>query len=190
MTTPLIDIDTYKIAKSLTSAKDDERLSFLVTSVSQLVKTYCNNSLVDYVTDPYVEYIDVEWDTTEIQLTESPVLEILEVKMRLSQELDLEVLDPSNYRYSKRTDTLKLLSGNWPIGVESVEVTYRAGYERLPADLKLAVIDLIAYYYKEEYKNSKTTSGSSLNNVTTSSLDGNVGFPDHIKRVLDLYRQL
>ena len=45
----LITIDEYKALKNLSqSVKDDGRIEALVDSVSQLVKTYCGNSIVDY----------------------------------------------------------------------------------------------------------------------------------------------
>jgi hypothetical protein len=75
-------------------------------------------------------------------------------------------------------------------GIESVKVIYTAGYSAVPDDLKLALIDLVAYYYKEEYKISRILSGASMNNANTSSMPRNIGFPDHIKRVLDLYRYI
>ena len=49
-------------------------------------------------------------------------------------------------------------------------------------------MDLITYYFKDQSIRSRTMSGSSITNAITTSQKGNVGFPDHIKRVLDLYK--
>ena len=57
-----------------------------------------------------------------------------------------------------------------------------------PKDLQLAVADLITYYLKDEYKERRTLQGASVQNRGTSSMSDNVDFPDHIKRVLDLYK--
>lgn len=186
----LIDINTYKIAKGMTSAKDDEHLSALVASVSQLVKTYCGVSFVDYVTEPYTEYVDVYWDTKEIQLTESPLIAIQEVWVKEEIEEDYVILEETEYSFSRRTDMLKRKYYPWPLGLESVKVIYTAGYSEVPEDLKLALVDLIGYYHKEEYKSSKVLSGAQVNNQTSSSIKGDTGFPNHIKRVLDMYRQV
>ena len=70
----------------------------------------------------------------------------------------------------------------------SIKVTYTAGYSTCPADLRLAVIDLITYYLKEEHRETRTLGGASIQNPSSTSLNDNVGFPDHIKRVLDLYK--
>ena len=51
----------------------------------------------------------------------------------------------------------------------------------------LAVVDLITYYFKKEHKQRRTLGGATLDNPGTSSLDGG-GLPDHIKRVLDMYK--
>jgi hypothetical protein len=54
--------------------------------------------------------------------------------------------------------------------------------------LQLAVADLITYYLKDEYKERRSMQGASITNRGTSSMRDNVDFPDHIKRVLDLYK--
>ena len=41
---------------------------------------------------------------------------------------------------------------NWRKGVAAVKVVYTAGYSAVPSDLKLAVIDLLTYYLKDEHK--------------------------------------
>jgi hypothetical protein len=52
----------------------------------------------------------------------------------------------------------------------------------------LAVIDLITYYHKDEHKERKVMAGASIQNSASTSQRNNVAFPDHIKRVLDLYK--
>ena len=44
----LITLAEYKESEGIASPKEDLRLNSLIPSVSQLVKTYCGNSLVDY----------------------------------------------------------------------------------------------------------------------------------------------
>ena len=60
------------------------------------------------------------------------------------------------YALDKNTDSvLRTTTGgyqNWPTGVDAVKVVYTAGYSATPADLELAVIDLITYYLKDEHK--------------------------------------
>ena len=77
---------------------------------------------------------------------------------------------------------------NWAKGVGSVKITYNAGYSECPKDLKLAIFDLITYYIKDEHKQRQTLGGATLQNQGTSGMRTSTDFPDHIKRVLDLYR--
>ena len=53
---------------------------------------------------------------------------------------------------------------------------------------KLAVFDLVKYYLKDERKERMTIAGATVENPLSSSLTGNIGFPDHIKRILDMYK--
>ncbi len=183
----LIDIQTYKQAKAITSSKDEEKLSTIIPSISSLVKTYCGNSFLDYVTQAKTEYHTPLRGENTIILDETPVIAVAEVWEKISYLDEYELVDELEYRVNPRVDSLVRLNRSW---YADVKVVYTAGYTELPADLRLALIDLITYYNKEEYKQLRTSGSSSIQNVSTSSLAGNTDFPDHIKRVLDMYRDL
>lgn len=190
----LITLQEYKDAENITTTRDDYRIDYLITAVSKLIKTYCGNSIIDYYTTPKVETISIDWDTYCVQLTESPVVSVTTVEERLSYSSSYSTLDIANEDYfvDNNLDSVYRTTGagykNWPKGPGSVRVTYTAGYDGTPEDLKLAVIDLINYYLKDEYKERKTLAGASLQNPGSSSQDSSVAFPDHIKRILDLYK--
>ena len=46
-------------------------------------------------------------------------------------------------------DAIYRIGTAWPTGPGSVKVQYKAGYSTVPADLKLAVIDLVTYYHMQ-----------------------------------------
>jgi len=188
----LITLTEYKDMEGIQNPKDDYNLSQLITSVSQLVKTYCGNTFVDFYSTDKVETFTIDWNTHLVQLTESPVVSVSAVETRDSVTSSYQAVTSTNYYLDENTDTVFYVTGssykNWPKGPGAVKVTYRAGYSTLPSDLKLAVIDLITYYYRDEYKERKTLAGATLQNPGTSSQDSSVAFPDHIKRVLDLYK--
>lgn len=192
--TNLVTIEEYKESEGITSPKDDLRLNNLIPSISQLVKTYCGNSIVDYYSTNKVETFDITWDTHIVQLTESPVVSIVSVEERPSYGEAYVVLDADNqeYYFNSTTDSIYRTSGNmyksWRYGPGSVRVTYKAGYETCPEDLRLAVYDLITYYLKDEHKERKTLAGATVQNQASTTQRNNVAFPDHIKRVLDLYK--
>ena len=190
----LITLQEYKTAEGITQPKEDARLNVLIPSVSQLVKTYCGNSFVDFFSSNKTETFSIEWATHIVQLTESPVNAIVSVQEATSYGAALTTLTvgAQEYALNKSTDCIYRTSAggykNWPVGIETVKIVYTAGYAAVPADLKLAVLDLITYYLKDEHKARQSIAGASIQNQTSSSQRDNVSFPDHIKRVLDLYK--
>lgn len=199
----LITLADYKQIEGLTNPKDDFRINQLIDSVSQLVKTYCGNSIVDFYStategDPAnnkkTEDFSINWASNIIQLTESPVVQVHSVKERDNPAGTYTTLvENTDYYVDYSTDSIYRINSsgraiNWPVGPGTIQVSYNAGYETCPEDLKLAVIDLITYYHKDEHKARQTIAGASIQNNASSSQRNNVAFPDHIKRVLDLYK--
>ena len=191
----LVTLVQYKEAEGISSSKDDLRFNSIVPSVSELVKTYCGNSFVDFYSSNKTEIFTIDWDTYVVQLTESPVNNIVSVQERSTYGGAYSTLTTGDSEYYLEPTTDSILrtnvSGryqNWPKGVGSVKVVYTGGYSEVPADLKLAIFDLITYYFKDEHKQRQSIAGATLQNQGSSSQSMNVGFPDHIKRVLDLYK--
>ena len=191
----LITLAEYKEAEGLQSAKDDLQINSLITSVSQLVKTYCGNSIIDFYSTNKTETFNIDYETYAVQLTESPVVSIVSVEMRGTYREAYTTLTTGAYEYflDEKTDSvIRTTDGNiyknWPRGPGAVKIVYKAGYASTPEDLKLAIADLITYYLKDEHKQRQTIAGASIQNQASSSQRNNVAFPDHIKRVLDLYK--
>ena len=192
----LITRDEYKSLKNLSqSVKEDGRIDALIDSVSPLVKTYCGNSIVDYYSSNKTETFNINWNTHIVQLTESPVNTIVTVQEREGYSSSYTTLTTGDNEYYLDVDTDSIIRttggweyANWPRGPGAVKIVYTAGYSTTPKDLQLAVADLITYYLKDEYKERRSMQGASMTNRGTSSMRDNVDFPDHIKRVLDLYK--
>ena len=191
----LVTLSDYKEAEGISSPKDDLRISRIIPSVSQLVKTYCGNTIVDFYSNNKIEEFDVYWDTYAVQLTESPVVSIVTVQERGGYDEAYATLTTGAHEYylDTRTDSVVRTneSGgrlNWKQGVGAVKVTYRAGYASTPQDLRLAVFDLITYYLRDEHKERRTLGGATIQNQSSTTQRDNVAFPDHIKLVLDLYK--
>jgi len=191
----LITLEEYKESEGIQSSKEDLRLNNLIPAISQLVKTYCGNSIVDYYTTQKTEYLNINWNTTTIQLTESPITEVISVEERSSYSSAYNLLTTGAYEYyvDFSTDSIFRTTGstgyrNWSLGPGAVKVVYNAGYSTAPLDLKLAAIDLVTYYIKDEHKERQTLAGASTQNASTTSMTNSPSFPDHIKRVLDLYK--
>ena len=157
--------------------------------------------LVDHASTNKVEYKTIKDSIVQtIILDESPLIQVVSVEERLSQAdayttLITENSDSSGkYEYIVNDESDSITRTNstgtvsWPRGPKSVKVTYKAGYTSTPHDLRLAVYDLIKYYMKDERKERMSISGATVENPLSSSLSGNIGFPDHIKRILDMYK--
>ena len=191
----LITTADYKDYKGIDHFKDDDKINSLVPSVSQLVKTYCGTSFVDYFSSGMTEKFDImDTGTQELFLTESPLVTVTSVKEREGIARAYTTLtNNTDYYVDAEHDRIYRIDGDksvksWATGFSAVEVIYTAGYSSTPQDLRLAIYDLITYYLKEEYKGRKSLAGASLQNETATSITGDIGFPDHIKRILDMHR--
>ena len=197
----LVTLQQYKDFTGLQGVKTDARISAIIPQVTQVVKSYCGTSIVDYYSSAKTEYFDIRDSlTSRIMLDESPVNTVTSVQEREDQASSYVTLITENsdssgkYEYivNDDSDSITRTSATgtkyWAKGPKSVKVVYTAGYTSTPEDLKLAVFDLVKYYLKDERRERMTISGATVENPLSSSLTGNIGFPDHIKRILDMYK--
>ena len=196
----LVTLQQYKDFAGLQSLKNDARINIVIDQVSQLVKSYCGTTIIDYASTNKTEYFNIGQGVDRVILEESPLLQVVSVEERTSQAdayvtLITENSDSSGkYEYVVDTDldtifrTTDTSDKAFPMGRKAVKVTYRSGYSATPQDLKLACFDLIKYYLKDERKASMTVSGAQVRNEVSTTLRENIGFPDHIKRILDFYK--
>ena len=103
------------------------------------------------------EFFTKNFSTHIVELGESPIVSITTVGERNSPTDDYTTLtENSDWVLDSTTDSIFRVSGsvykNWETGPNAVKVVYRAGYSALPQDLRLAVVDLIMYYHKNEQK--------------------------------------
>lgn len=183
MAANLITRTEYKNYLGITSTNKDSEIDLLIPKVSSLVKTYCRRSFIDYYDEAKTETFDGGY--SELVLKESPVVNIQQVALSTNYGQTYTAL-------VKYTDWVQdgdvIRSVAYPAFkayIKGYRVTYTAGYEAVPDDLKLAVLDLVEYY-------SKNNSAVHVNrdvtpNVTQIQYVATTNFPAHIKRVLDQY---
>jgi hypothetical protein len=197
----LITLREYKNFAGLTGESENAKINVIIPAISQAVKTYCGTSFVDYYSSDKTEYYDIkDRYTNAIILDESPIVSVTSVEERQNQSdsyttLIFENSDSSgkyDYVVDYNADTIfrTTASGDkmFPQGRKAVKVVYKSGYAATPQDLKLACFDLVKYYLKDERKANLTISGAQIQNPVSTSLRENIGFPDHIKRILDFYK--
>ena len=197
----LCTLQEYKDFSGLKGVQEDARINTLIPQVTQVVKTYCGTSFIDYYSSNKTEYFDIlDNMTSRVMLDESPLVSVSQVQERDDQASSYVTLITENsdssgkYEYILDTTTDSIIRTSstgtkyFPKGHKAVKVVYRAGYSATPADLQLAVFDLIKYYMKDERKARMQIAGAMVENQSTSGITGNIGFPDHIKRILDFYK--
>jgi len=162
MATDLVTKAEYKTYMGITSTNSDSEIDFLIPKVSDLVKSYCRRTFVDYYSNIKVEVFDGGF--REILLKETPVVSVSSVGYS-------EDYGRTYTNLVKFTDWVvqgdSIISINTPVFPEAIngyKVSYFGGYDPIPGDLKLAVLDLIEYYSRN---NGAVHSSRDLNPNTT-----------------------
>ena len=183
MAADLVSKTEYKNYLGITSGNKDQEISFLIPKVSSLVKTYCRRSFIDYYDEAKTEIFDGGFP--ELILKETPVINIEEVS--ISTNYGQTYTELTKYTdWVDDGDKIRSTSlATFPKYIKGYRVIYTAGFETVPDDLKLAVLDLIEYY-------SKNNSAVHVNrdiapNITQIQYVASTNFPAHIKRILDQY---
>lgn len=175
----------YKTHAALTSPNQDAVIDSIIPKVSELVKTLCGRTFVDYVDDAKVEYF--EGGTNYILLLEAPVASVSSLEYSADYGNTYTTLEPYvDYVLNNRDSNIyPIKTKTFPVAMNGYKVTYTGGYTEVPADLKLAVLDLVTYYMKNDMAvHSNRVQGG---NTVQIEYVTNTSLPAHIRRILDLY---
>ena len=197
----LVTLQQYKDFAGLKGVGEDAKINVILPAISQAVKTYCGTSFIDFYSTDKTEFFDIlDTSTTAVLVDESPLVSVTQVQERENQSSSYVTLITENsngsgkYEYIVDTalDMIRRTTATgdkaFPKGRKAVKVMYKSGYASTPSDLKLACFDLIKYYLKDERKSGLTIAGATVRNEVSTTLRENIGFPDHIKRILDFYK--
>lgn len=179
----LVTRTEYKNYLGITSTNKDTEIDLLIPKVSQLVKTYCRRNFTDYYDEAKTEIFDGGY--AELILKETPVVTVQQVALSTNYGQTYTALVKFTDWVQDGDAVRSIATPTFKPYIKGYRVTYTAGYELVPEDLKLAVLDLIEYY-------SKNNSAVHVNrdvtpNVTQIQYVATTNFPSHIKRVLDQY---
>jgi hypothetical protein len=190
--TPLVTLQDYKIYKKLSKTDSDGELQLIIDSVSSMVKTYLGHTLLDYYSTPKVEYFNIRPGQSTIQLNEWPLQVVTLIETREDYLSPYTTLDPVEYFVDFSVDSVYINGRTtfWQDGLGAVRITYTAGYDATPPDIKIACLDLVHHYFKEEYKERKSIGNASVDNTSGRSQAMAQVWPVHISRVLDMYRNV
>ena len=175
--TDLITLAEYKEYKQVNNPEKDALYSQLITSVSNLIKTYCGKTFIDHYIEPLEEIHTVKKGMSAIILQETPV------KVVSAVTWNLEDITP----YISIDTELGIIyhATQFTPGIENLRITYTGGYESTPADIKLAAMELVDYYAQGEHTARKTFGGSSVEYHPDKNK-----WPFHIQAILDSHRDV
>ena len=183
----LVTLAEYKAYAGINQPNQDDAIEAIIPKVSAFVKTYCRNSFVDYVNDAKTETVNGGFE--DIFVKETPIIAISSVEYSEDYGATYtEMVEYTDFVTNLEDDCITSL---WTDGftklVNGYKITYTAGYEELPEDLKLGVMDLITYYLKNDMAihspKAPGTNAVQIEYITTTAL------PTHIRRVLDMYKR-
>jgi len=183
---PLITASDYKAYQGISSTTQDAAINAIIPKVSELVKSFCRRTFLDYVTNNKVEVF--KGGNTALNLLEPPLINVSLVEYSDDYgQTYLPLVNYQDYVVDNSTDQVNLISVYYQLStkINAFRVTYTAGYTTLPEDLKLAVMDLVTYYLRKESA-LHTNKNVGANSVQIEYVT-NTALPAHIRRVLDLY---
>jgi hypothetical protein len=181
----LVTLAEYKAYAGIASTNQDAEINSIIPKASELVKSICRRTFVDYVNNSKEEVYAGGWN--KLYLKEYPILSITSVEASVDYGATYtELVEFTDYAVDQEDGTIVCIYAlEFPKYVNGYKVTYTAGYETLPEDLKLAVLDLITYYLKNDMSvhspKAPGTNSVQVEYITTANL------PAHIRRVLYLY---
>lgn len=187
----LVTLAEYKTYAGVKSTNYDRDIAVLIPRVSELVKKYCNRTFVDYVDVDKVEYFNGATSyggagQPKFILHESPVISVSEVALSTDYGQNYIPLVQYVDWVQDGDEVVAIGTQSFIKYIRGYRVTYRAGYDDVPSDLALAIMDLISYYRSKDMSihSSKApgTNSVQIEYITTTQL------PAHIKRILDMYR--
>lgn len=179
----LITRTDYKKYLGITTNNRDAEIDLLIPKISQLIKTYCRRTFVDYYGDLKTEVYNGGFN--KILLQETPVVSIDSFSISTDYGQTYTALTEFTDYVLDGDILVSLNSYGFREYLRGYQIVYYGGYDTVPEDLQLAAFDLLEYYTKNNsavHVNRDVTP-----NVTQIQYVASTNFPAHIKRVLDQY---
>lgn len=175
----------YKAYAGIASDTQDAIITSIIPKVSQLIKSLCRRTFLDHVNESKIEVYS-GGHGNKLYLKEYPLLSVIAVEKSVDYgAIYTELVEFTDYAIDQEDGSIVAINADFTKYINGYKITYTGGYENLPDDLKIAVMDLVTYYIKSDSSIHSTKSPGSnsvqIEYITTTNL------PAHIKRVLDLY---
>ena len=181
----LITLAEYKIYKGISSDTKDTYYESAILEVSDWIRSYCGRQFNNRTS--ITEYF--RGTESFYYLKEYPNTSILSVNTSTDgQNTQTSLDDGVDYFIEPETGLLETVDDTYFSSISkfrSLEVIYTGGYLTLPEDLKLATMNLVAYYAEKEYKPRLSTGVHNKDNINENN-----ELPYYIQQTLDIYRNL
>lgn len=182
----LVTLAEYKTYANILGTSQDAAISAMIPRISNLVKTTCRRTFVDYVDDPRVEVF--RGGHERLYLSESPLITLQSLEFSEDYGSTYTTLTEfTEFVVDAETSAIEFIVEPYKSykRVNAYKATYTAGYEVLPPDLKLAVMDALMHQIRNDGA-IHSTAGIGSNSAQIEYLT-NAQLPAHIRRVLQLY---
>lgn len=188
----LLTLKEYKDYKNIQSDTKDTEYINLINAVNITIPTYCNRSFVDYYDTDKVELFDAT--KPDYYPKEFPLISVTSIGYSSNEDGVYDKTLTAFTDYIIDYDASRIVAVNSDCfiyantGINSGQLTYKAGYEYYPEDLVLAAVHLVEHFTEEAYTPRKSLAGSSIDNVIIPDLTARM--PAHIRRTLEHYRAM
>ena len=181
------DLTTLALVKAYlpeSTTNVDALLASLITAVSQMVETYCD--------DPFMSasysYTTSGWNSCIMSLPYGPITAVSSVTIG-NQAIPAKTGSGNGFTWSADKQSVQLSGFRFWRGNENVTIVYTAGFAdvaAVPMDLQLAVWKLVALRLKERNRIGKTS--ESIGGKQTVSVSSDA-MPADVRETLERYRR-
>jgi len=178
----IINLNDFKTYKNISSTTYDSRIEQLIPYISSFIENYCGRKFSSTL---YTEFRDA--NEASIILNNFPLISISSVNLSTDGgQTYTPLVENTDYYVDMENDSILAVNGVYiaysAITFKSLKVLYTAGYSSMPHDLKLCAMDLLEYFKAAEYTAKEIGDAKEVYQLS--------GLPGHIKRTLDLYREI
>lgn len=121
-----------------------------------------------------------------IFLKNYPVNQIVKIEYSLENNYGnptyQEYSNVSDYTYNKRTGEVRFFAG-LPYNIQTLKVSYKAGFAEVPSDIKVACIQMVATVFDK-----RKSQGISIEEIGSDSIEWELSMSHDLKQVLDSYK--
>ena len=175
----LTTLANVKAWMGITSTDHDAVLTRLISAASNYIQSWLNRDL--FAAD-CTERFDGT-GTAMLVLPNYPVQSVTSVKVN---GVVVPAGTDSSDGYFYNTDGIKLRGYRFERGVSNVLVSYRGGFESIPAELEQATIELVSLRHKERERIGIVSKGLAGETITYTQRD----FTASIKTVLSQFKRV